>query len=116
MCIAGSVAVSCLIYKKYMQPRSEMRCIHVKYSVVDLTQAPNILEQSNCSSIQTIVSQSEVEKCIESYCSLCQNTVNTITDYNWMEIEVDGVMVVQMRVESLNKDIITKSKDVVDFK
>lgn len=60
------------------------------------------------------VSRSQVEQCIDTYCIICRNPVfiNEMVNFGfgWMNICVDGVMIVHMCVEQSTKEIMDHNK------
>ena len=119
LCFVGGVVASYTLFRTIRNAMPiTLRSIVVKFSVAETTGVfeqipPNASEKSMVALMKMNVIQSQVDDCIESYCSLCRNPVfcEMYTGVNLMEIEIDDMMVIQMRVKSTNKEFNTEKKD-----
>jgi hypothetical protein len=119
LCFVGGVVASYTLFRTIRNAvPSTLRSIVVKFSVAETSGVfekipPNASVKSMIATMKMNVTQSQVDDCVESYCSLCSNPVfcEMYKGVNLMEIEIDDVMVIQMRVKSTNKDFNTDKKD-----
>jgi hypothetical protein len=107
-CIASGFA-SFVVYKAAAEFPRRVQSVTVSFSKSDHVSTSNKQRL-----IPMTIVCSQVEQCIDTYCELGRNPIfiDAIveTGCNLMEVQVDGVMVVQMRVEKTCKEIVDYNK------